>query len=332
MGAHTLRPSEKHPDLIEIKNICVSQDAPADVHIGKDICVKRITLTHKEGMLTCRTCSSGLSKWGCDGHSMGLVLASGPQITAPVFDTIVGMTPHYHAGSHWYNMDGVDGDSTSMAWTFKEPVVFGSSHHHGVGEYKLWYNEDLSDYTEHDNSGRACYDMTMEPADNCHNALAPLQFSDICASAANTHHSRTIDLPAGTCVTEIGIHWISGHVNCRKASTGESNFGCDDNMVGLVWTEHNGKDVIMPKEGQVRGVRRTDHTDEQAHWYTMDQRGFGEGRDMGSARTLSLKLNTPLKVSGALDLWYNEDITDWTIHDNSGTACYEVSVHRALSC
>merc|ERR1719420_2475391 len=90
----------------------------------------------------------------------------------------------------------------------------------------------------------------MEPADNCHNALAPLQFSDICASAADTHHSRTIDLPAGTCVTEIGIHWISGHVNCRKASTGVSNFGCDDNMVGLVWTEHNGKDVIMPKKAR----------------------------------------------------------------------------------
>jgi len=256
---------------------------------------------------------------------MGLVLASGSQVTAPVFDTTVGMTPHYRDHAHWYDMDGVDGDSTSMAWTFEEPVVFKH------GEYRLWYNEDLTGGTEEDNSGSACYDLTMEPADNCH-ALAPLQFNNICASAANTHTTRTIDLPAGTCVSEIGIHWIKGQVNCREASTGLSNFGCDDNMVGLVWTEKGDNKIIMPKEGQVRGVRRTHHTDDEAHWYTMDQRGFGGGRDMGSARTLSMKLNTPLKVSGALDLWYNEDITDWTISDNSGTACYEVSVHRALSC
>lgn len=259
---------------------------------------------------------------------MGLVLASGAQVTAPVFDSTVGMTPHYAAHAHWYDMDGVDGDSTAMAWTFEEPVVFAGSHHHdGVGQYKLWYNEDLTGGTESDNGGRACYDLAMEPAESCH-ALAPLQFSNICTSAATTHASRTIDLPADTCVTEIGIHWISGEVNCRHEATGLSHFGCDNNMVGLVWTAHADSQIIMPKEGQVKGVRRTDHT--QAHWYTMDQRGFGGGRDMHSARTLSMKLNTPLKVPGSLDLWYNEDLTDWTIADNSGTACYEVSVHRAL--
>merc|ERR1719313_1606916 len=45
-----------------------------------------------------------------------------------------------------------------------------------------------------------------------------------------------------------------------------------------------------------------------------------------------MTLNVPLQVSGALDLWYNEDLTGWTEGDNSGTACYEISVHRSTSC
>jgi len=86
------------------------------------------------------------------------------------------------------------------------------------------------------------------------------------------------------------------------------------------------KEVIMPKEDQVDGMTRESHA--HAHWYKMN--GVGK-----TTRTLPMKLKSgmaPLKVSGELDLWYNEDLTGGTESDNAGTACYEVAVHRALSC
>lgn len=249
--------------------------------------------------------------------SRGLVLAdSNNAITAPAFYTAEGMTPLFEGWDHaaWYMMDGVQKDSKQMEWIFKQPYSFAQ------GDYKLWYSEDLSGATESDNSGRACFDLALTHSKSCH-ALAPLQFENVCVSAAGDK-PHTIKLPEDTRVTKIDIHWISGHLSCRTASTGQSNFGCDENSLGLVWTKKGNSTVIMPLQDQVADMTMKKVWAHNAHWYTMAD----VHRD---SRTLPMKLEKPLPMGGSFDLWYNEDLTGGTEHDNDGTACYTVTVHRA---
>lgn len=152
-----------------------------------------------------------------------------------------------------------------------------------------------------------------------------LQFRNVCVSAKGDQHG-TINLEAGTCVNEIVIHYVDGHVGCR-GSRSASNFGCFKNKVGLVWTDKDETTVIMPKTGQVKDVRRK----KNKHWYEMLD-SHGQPRKMRDVQTLHMRLVEPLKVRGPLDLWYNEDLTGHTEADNEGTACYDIDVHRALSC
>ena len=42
-----------------------------------------------------------------------------------------------------------------MTWKVEGKVSLGA------GEYELWYSEDLSNGTESDNSGTACYDLNI---------------------------------------------------------------------------------------------------------------------------------------------------------------------------
>jgi hypothetical protein len=317
-----------HPQIqpptedVSFQGLCLDArgDNPASLKLLDDVCVSSIEFTHTSGRVSCRKPGSGDSNFGCDGDSLGLVIADGTEVVAPVFDSVEGLKPHYYKHAHWYRLPGVGRDSTSMEWRFTEPVVFNANN------YKLWYNEDLTGGTEGDNRGGACYDVVVHKSESC-NALAPLQFRNICLSAKGGKHD-SISLPVGTCITEVAIHHISGWVACASNGNNHghrSNFGCGQNLIGLVWTEHDKKEVVMPKAGQVEGIQRTGHG--HAHWYHMD------GVDKNT-RTLSMKIEgSPLKTkSKTYDLWYNEDLTGGTERDNGGTACYEVAVHRALSC
>jgi len=320
MGAHTLSPSVKTAGTMEVQKLCVQShgDVFAPVHIDRDFCAKRIMLTHKSGYVSCRGAAHGNSNWGCDSDSMGLVLADDRTITAPVFESVTGMTSSYSAHAHWYKMDGVNGQTEQMAWTFLEPFQFAAG-----SQYKLWYNEDLTGGTEGDNHGKACYDVAFEPAETC-NALAPLQFHKVCTGARDEQHG-TINLPPGTCVKEITMNHMSGYISCRSAESGNSNFGCDgDASINMVWTEKDQRSVIIPKVGQVEGYQGRGH---HAHWYGMGSEGWSR-----SKKTMHMRLKQPLKVSGPLDLWYGEDLVAYTESDSHGQTCYEIAVHRASSC
>jgi hypothetical protein len=323
MGAHTMSPGLEPETKLEWKNVCVASrgNGYATIKLEQDACVSDIHFTHVSGKVSCRKRASGDSNWGCDRESVALVLGDGGAVTAPVFGTTAGMTPHFSGHAHWYKMDGVTGDSSTMHWIFNQPVMLGGGAY--AGEYRLWYNEDLTGGTEGDNRGEACYDVKMETTESC-NALAPLQFGQVCASALGDGHA-TINLPADTCVTQIDLHHINGHVSCTSSEVHFSNFGCSTNLVGMVFTPRGAKNVVMPTT-DVEGLTRTGHG--HAHWYHME--GVGQ-----RTRTLSMKLKAgvkPMKVSNGLDLWYNEDLTGGTEGDNDGRACYEVAVHRALHC
>jgi len=222
--------SVSHAARTSFHNLCIEPKADkfASIHLEEDACVSNIRLTHTSGSVSCRSASSGDSNWGCDEASIGLVITDEGKVTAPVFDTTNGMTPHYSNLAHWYKMDGVNKNSDSMDWVFKEPVQFLAK------EYKLWYNEDLTGGTESDNRGQACYDVVMHTSDSC-SALAPLQFGNVCTSAKGDAHG-TINLPQDTCVTAIDIYFIQGSVSC-SGDGGHSNFGCGNDLMGLVWTE-----------------------------------------------------------------------------------------------
>jgi len=307
MGAHTLSPSVKQAGTMEFHKLCLQShgDVFAPVHIDRDFCAKRIMLTHKSGYVSCAGGSGGQgrshkSNWGCGTDSMGLVLAEDHAVTAPVFETVAGLTVTSHTHAHWYKMDGVSGHTEQMAWTFLEPMKFAAGSH-----YKLWYNEDLTGGTESDNHGKACYDVAFEPAETC-NDMAPLQFHNVCAGARDEQHGA-IDLPAGTCVKEITMNHMSGYVSCRGASHGNSNFGCDaDAAIAMVWTQKDQRNIIID--------------------------GRSSNSLSANKKTLHMHLSQPKKVSGPLDLWYSEDLADASEGDNHGKSCYEIVVHRASSC
>jgi hypothetical protein len=312
--------SVSHHARKSFHNVCIKStgDSFASIPLDEDVCVSSIHFTHTSGKVSCRSAASGDSNWGCDANSIGLVITDESRVTAPVFGATNGFTPSYSSHAHWYTLSGVSHDSETMDWVFKEPFRFAAK------EYKLWYNEDLTGGTEGDNRGEACYDVVVHESESACAALAPLQFANVCVSAKGDAHG-TIDLPQDTCVTGIDVYFISGSVSCA-GSGGRSNFGCGTDLVGLVWTEDGKTEVVMPRQDQVDGMTQTTHS--HAHWYTMS----GVGKD---TRTLPMRLKSgvaPLKVSGKFDLWYNEDLTGGTESDNDGTACYEVAVHRALSC
>jgi hypothetical protein len=214
-----------------------------------------------------------------------------------------------------------------MAWNFVQPFLFKAK------EYKLWYNEDLTGgaYQE-DNHGRACYTMTLNPSESgmC-SARAPLQYTNVCTSAKGNNHG-VITLPENTCVTEITLHHISGWFSCTGHASHRSNFGCFRSWVDLVWTNAN-HEPVMPLPGQIEGVRVSSRT---PIWWHLCPKGQS-CKVVQNARTVNMKVkNDPLKLSGVLHLWHAVDhhsLKSYEIERNrEGTACYEVSVHRAVSC
>lgn len=319
-----------HHARVSFHDVCIEakDDKWANIHLKEDTCVSRVHFEHKEGQFSCNSGTPD-SNWGCSHDDLsGLVISDGNQVTAPVFDTVNGLAPYYdwnHA--HWYKLNGVSKDSESMEWVFNQPLTFKANH------YKLWYNEDFTgastDHFEADNYGRACYDITFEKDPTC-NAMAPLQFHDVCVEAKSEMHA-TITLPADTCVTEISLYWVKEEIKCH--GSGGSHFGCD-HKIGLVWTKGGEREVILPKEGQVQGFQpEQDEQERSRHWYTMA--GMNVGGFDSADRILSMKLNEglpPLKLSGDLNLWYGEDLANDTEDDNDGRACYEVAVHRTLTC
>jgi len=332
MGPHTMNPGpHRMVNQLEIRNVCVEPKGGsfASFKLPKDVCAKGIQINHLRGKVSCRhDRATGDSNWGCDGDSLGLVVSDGDQVTAPVFDTTVGMTPDYKHHAHWYKMDGVDKNSLTMNWLFTQPFLFKEK------EYKLWYNEALSGLSTGDNHGRACYNLAFDPtdteictaADDGAGSLAPLQYRSVCVGAKDETFHR-ITLPENTCVTEIALHHIQGYLACTRSDYTKSNFGCSSTLVGLHWADNNRK-VVMPLKGQLEGVVLYGWGGKPNWW-----RLTGSKRYVKNARTISMKVkNDPVKMSGDINLWYGQDLGDFSQHNNHGTACYEVSVHRALSC
>jgi hypothetical protein len=318
---------------ILIENVCLSAmgDKPAALPVPVDSCVESIDIKHRSGRVNCRKAESGLSNFGCDEDSLGLVMADGNSVVAPLAGATNGLTSHYYEHAHWYRLPNVGRNSQVMSWKFTEPYLISK------GDYHLWYHEDLSGGTEGDNSGEACYDVTMHKKElsNMCSARAPVMYHKVCVGAnenarkelkkegkLESEAGATIHLPEETCVRKIDVTKTSGWVSCHHdGDAHRSNFGCGSEYVGLVFTKDN--NIVVPHESNTHGMTRTSH--DQAHWYKMN--GVGQ-----NTRTLTFDLKQQQKWSGDYKLLYAEDFSGWTIDDNAGGACYDVTIHRGTSC
>ena len=80
---------------------------------------------------------------------------------------------------------------------------------------------------------------------------------------ATDNTNAEINIPNNISVTKITFEYISGHVNC---TAGESRYGCNENLIGIVLTTHDDK-LLLPSK-KVKGYNRLDI--DSAHWYTIE--------------------------------------------------------------
>lgn len=144
---------------VTFNNLCISarDDEPSGPFtLDRDVTVDTMVFTHKSGQVSCRGSASGRSNWGCDNDLVGVVVAdSGKNQILPT-NNQAGISKTGHGHAFWYKADGVTKNTPSMTWTLNGKTI-------KKGTYRLWYNEDLTGGTEGDNSGKACYDLTIKP-------------------------------------------------------------------------------------------------------------------------------------------------------------------------
>ena len=116
---------------------------------NRNVFVSSFMLVHRSGTVTCN--KKLYSYWGCtpDHGSIFVVLTDQQnEILAPAASKV----NQYG----WYNLAGYTSSSSVLVFCAapKKPhCVLANS------ELRLWYGEDLSDYTESDNGGKTCADV-----------------------------------------------------------------------------------------------------------------------------------------------------------------------------
>jgi len=141
-------------------NVCLHtrDERPGTVTLPANMCVDRIDFKHRSGYVTCHANGEHRSNWGCSNHMVAVVMtkADSREVAMPTVANTAGFSKDPDA-NHWYQMEGVNRDTTVLTWQVKDGVYNMKME----GAYKVWYNEDLHDYTEGDNDGQVCYDMEV---------------------------------------------------------------------------------------------------------------------------------------------------------------------------
>lgn len=143
-------------------NVCfhTKDEQPGSLTLPPHMCVDRMTFTHRSGRVTCRSSTGDrdYSNWGCEADYVAVVMtkADSRDVIMPLTTNTAGFTRQPN-DNHWYKMDGVTRDGEEMVWQIKDGVYDLKLE----GNFKLWYTEDLKDYTEHDNEGQVCYDVEV---------------------------------------------------------------------------------------------------------------------------------------------------------------------------
>lgn len=120
---------------------------------GKDELIWAFRLDHRSGKVTCSNGggSSSMSRWGCNPNSAIKVFLTDSQNTviAPQFAQYTG------SRRTSYNIPGYDSSSPYLIFFMGRNAY----RFHNSAQLRLWYGEDLHDFTEYDNGGRSCADV-----------------------------------------------------------------------------------------------------------------------------------------------------------------------------
>ena len=149
------------------------------------------------------------------------------------------------------------------------------------------------------------------------NAVKVVKLPNMCVHALGDKPAR-FRMPEDMEVSEITYTYKSGGVTCATMASGMTKYGCGENYLGLVITKQDKKAIMPLASQQIPGFQRTMH--HHAHWYTI------QGISNKSAK-LSWKFGRkPMMAEGDYQIWYNEDLTNGTVADNAGVACYDVEI------
>ena len=115
-----------------------------------DVFVSSFMFVHHNGTVSCRGKAKSRSYWGCrpDTTALGAILTDQQEkILAPAASKV--------SQNGWYRLEGYTSLSSLLAFCVSEKP------HHIIAnsELRLWYGEDLTGFTEKDNSGRTCADV-----------------------------------------------------------------------------------------------------------------------------------------------------------------------------
>eukprot|EP00947_MAST-08B_sp_MAST-8B-sp1_P003923 g3923.t1 len=150
-------------------------------------------------------------------------------------------------------------------------------------------------------------------------AKQPATFSNICLSAKGDKPA-TINLASSAKVSKITFTHKSGQVSC-SGTGGAANFGCGDNLIGIVLVKKGSKTVLLPT-ADMEGITKTSHG--HAWWYN------AAGTTKNS-KTLTWNVDGKKELAaGEYQVWFNEDLTGGTESDNWGSACYDMKLEKVV--
>ena len=126
--------------------------------VNQDGFLVGIKLTHISETVSCHNSKYGYwSYWGCSGVSYyneknlnTIITDSDDKILYPTLNTHQIFRP-----SHWYSLPGYHGRSETLVFSdFCTPVYAQKGQ-----TLRIWYGEDLKNYSEGDNGGQHCVDI-----------------------------------------------------------------------------------------------------------------------------------------------------------------------------
>lgn len=134
-------------------------DSFSEFVIEKDMLINKIIFEYKSGGITCGS-GVNLSRFGCGSKMLALVLTSINNKHLLPNKNIKGYKRLDIDATHWYEIEGIDNSSPSLIWELEKPMEIRSD------TYKIWYCEDLTKYTDEDNSGTVNYKLTIFGKEN----------------------------------------------------------------------------------------------------------------------------------------------------------------------
>lgn len=126
----------------------------AEIEINDNMLVSKIVFEYKSGGITCSS-GSNLSRFGCSTEMIAIILTRHNDKEILPSKKVKGYSRYDVDGAHWYKINNITNTSNKLIWDLKSPIELSS------GLYKIWYCEDLSNYTLGDNSGSVSYKMKV---------------------------------------------------------------------------------------------------------------------------------------------------------------------------